>query len=274
MELKSTLAHHAGRQSRKDRYAAAVAKGQRASPTKRGVTGKGKGPARKGSMAAALIDVDDLDDNDGSAAVNDGWPAGTRARFETRLPEFFSPRFGGYPPARIAHAVVVELHQCLIEDVDAEMAGVVVKGASDSQLRGYMLTSGTLSTAQVAKWLCCAMTSTIRFATLPSMAMALERVVNKAAAKDATASGVGVAAAAARAAAGPFATAAPRGCVPRPATAADAVTVPPVRPGAAVVPTLTAVYPTAAGSTPASSGIPPVAATTKAATVEAGERSC
>jgi len=274
MELKSTLAHHAGRQSRKDRYAAAVAKGQRASPTKRGVTGKGKGPARKGSMAAALIDVDDLDDNDGSAAVNDGWPAGTRARFETRLPEFFSPRFGGYPPARIAHAVVVELHQCLIEDVDAEMAGVVVKGASDSQLRGYMLTSGTLSTAQVAKWMCCAMTSTIRFATLPSMAMALERVVNKAAAKDATASGVGVAAAAARAAAGPFATAAPRGCVPRPATAADAVTVPPVRPGAAVVPTLTAVYPTAAGSTPASSGIPPVAATTKAATVEAGERSC
>jgi len=85
MELKSTRARYAGRQSRTDRYAAAVAKGQRASPSKRGPTGKRKGAARKGSMAAATIDVEDIDDNNGSAAVHDGWPAGTRARFKTRL---------------------------------------------------------------------------------------------------------------------------------------------------------------------------------------------
>jgi len=151
---------------------------------------------------------------------------------------------------------------------------VVVKGASDSQLRGIMLSSGTLSAAQVAEWLCCAMTSALRFLTLPSMAMALERVVNEAAAEAANAFGIGVAAAAARAAAGTVACAAQRGCFPSPATAADAATVPPVRPGAAVVPTMTAVSPAAAGSTPASSGIPQAAATTKAATVEARERSC
>ena len=274
LELKSTRVHHAGRQSRTDRYAAAVAKGQRASPSKRGGARKSKDTVRKGSMGTAPIDVDDLDVNDGSAAVNDGWPAGTRARFETRLPEFYSPRFGGNPPTRIAHAVIVQLYQCPIEEVDAEMAGVVVKGASDSQLRGYMLTPGTLSAAQVAEWLCSAMGSALRCATLPSMAMALERVVNAAAAEAANASGFGGPPAVdSRAAARPLACAAPYGGGSLPAAAADATAVPPVLPVATVVSTLPAVPPAAAGSTPASPGVPTAAAKTPVATCGAGARS-
>ena len=291
MELKSTRVHHAGRQSRTDRYAAAVAKGQTASLSKKGGTGKGKSMSRKGSLAAAPIDVDDLVDMGLSASVTDGWPPGTRARFEARLPEFFSPRFGGNPPARIAQAVVVQLYQCPIEEVDAEMAGVVVKGALDSQLRGYMLTSGTSSAAQVSEWLCSAMGSALRSATLPSMAMALERVVNAAAAEAANSSGFGVAAAAARAAARPPVSAAPHGGGARPATAADDAAVPPVLrmppvlpvppilpvpavlPVATVVPTVPAVAAAAAGSTPASSVVPPAAATTPAVAIGAGARS-
>jgi len=72
------------------------------------------------------------------------------------------------------------------------MAGIVVKGAIDSQVRGSTLTSGTLCAAQVAEWLCAAMTQALRCATLPSMALANGSVVEKEAAAAAEASGVGV----------------------------------------------------------------------------------
>jgi len=72
------------------------------------------------------------------------------------------------------------------------MAGIVVKGAIDSQVRGSTLTSGTLCAAQVAEWLCAAMTQALRCATLPSMALAIGSVVEKEAAAAAEASGVGV----------------------------------------------------------------------------------
>ena len=274
IELKTTRVHNAGRQSRTDRYAAAVAKGQRASPSKKGVAGKGKSKARKGSQGAAPIDVDDLENVDGSAGVSDGWPAATRARFDVRLPAFFSPRFGGSPAARIAHAVVSELYQCPIEDVDVEMAGMVVKGASDSQLRGFMLTSGTLTAAQVSEWLCFSMSPALRCATLPSMAMALQRVVNAAAAEAANSSGVGLAAAAGRAVTAPVASVAPRGADPSRVSAVDAPAAPPLLPVAANVPTVPAVAPVVAGSTPASSGVSPVAAATVADLVGAGTRPC
>jgi len=204
-EVKAERVHHAGRRSRTDRYAAAIAKSQRPSSASAGLR-KGtpsKGKARRGSnggTSAAPIDVDDLEDTHMPVSRDKGWPDATRARFERNLPMFVSPRFGSNPPVRIAHAVVAELYQCPIEDVDAEMAGVVVKGACDSQVRGFMLTSGTLSSALVSEWLCSAMSSALRRATLPSMAYAVQRVVDKAVADAAAASGVSVAAGASRAA--------------------------------------------------------------------------
>jgi len=77
------------------------------------------------------------------------------------------------------------------------MAGVVVKGGCDSPVRGFMLTSGTLSSAQVSEWLRSAMPAALRRATLPSMAYAVQRVVDNAMAEAATQSGVIVATAAA-----------------------------------------------------------------------------
>jgi len=111
--LKSVRVHHATRQGKMDRYAAAVAKSQRPSPAAKGRAngkGKGKGKGRKGSDAVLTIDLDDSDGvlavGSAAAAAHDGWPAGTRARFTSLLPEFFSPRFGGTPPVLVAHAVV------------------------------------------------------------------------------------------------------------------------------------------------------------------------
>jgi len=194
--------HHTGRRSRTDRYAAAIAKSQRpSSPSlglRQGTSGKGK--ARSGSnggTSTAPIDVDGLEDTHMPVGQVNGWPEATRARFERKLPVFVSPTFGGKPPVRIAHAVVVELYLCPIKDVDAEMAGVAVKGACDSQVRGFMLTSGTLSSAQVSEWLCSAMSAALRPATLPGMAYAVQRVVDNAVAEAAALSGVIVAAAAA-----------------------------------------------------------------------------
>ena len=102
----------AGRQSRTARYAEAVAKGQARSSRKSvgQKPGKGKGkalPAVAASASSQPIDVD---------AAADGpdlqdWPWNTRSRFETNVPVFFSPRFAGTPPLRIAHAVVSELYQ-------------------------------------------------------------------------------------------------------------------------------------------------------------------
>ena len=106
---------------------------------RQGTSGKGK--ARRGSnggTSAAPIDVDDLEDTHMPVGPDNGWPDATRARFEGNLPVFVSPTFGGEPPIRIAHVVVSELYQCPIESVDAEMEGVVVKGACVSPVRGFM----------------------------------------------------------------------------------------------------------------------------------------
>ena len=211
---------------------------------------------------------------DGSAGVNDGLPAATRARFEVRLPAFFFPRFGGIRAARIAHAVAAELYQCPIEDFDVEMAGMVVTGALDWQLRGFMLTSSTTTAAQVSEWLCCSMSPALRCATLPSMAMALQRVINAAAAKTANSSGVGIAAAARRAGTSPVASVAPRGADPSRVSAVDSPATPPLLPAGAIVTTVPAVARVVAGSTPASSGVSPVAAATVADLVWAGKRLC
>lgn len=192
---KALHAHVGGRQSRTDRYASAVALGQRRSTG----TAKGKGAAsmrsgRKGKgknkvKNEAVIVVDDP--VAAASSSNGDWPATTRQRFEVPLPVFFSPHFGGMPPLRIAHAVSVELCQCPLEDVDAEVAGLIVKGAIEKQVRGYMLTSGTMTPALVSEWLCSAMPDSLRSATLPSMARAVQLVVTKAAAAAAAASGVG-----------------------------------------------------------------------------------
>ena len=247
---KAERVHHAGRRSRTDRYAAAIAKSQRpssgAAGSRQGTPSKEKARrGNNGATSAAPIDVDDLEDTSMPVGRDDGWPVATRARFECNLPVFVSPRFGGTPPVRIAHAAVVELYQCPIEDVDAEIAGVVVKGACDSQVRGFMLPSGTLSSAQVSEWLCSAMSPALRRATLPSMAYAVQRVVDTAAAAAAVeAVGVRVGAAASdsattRGAAFP----APHGAAARASSAC--------------------------GGVPASAAPAPVATTTRASTVTA-----
>jgi len=238
--VRAERVHHAGRRSRTDRYAAAIAKSQRPSSAslglRQGTAGKEK--ARRGSnggTSAALIDVDDPEDTHMPVGQDNGWPEATRARFERNLPVFVSPTFGGKPPVRIAHAVVAELYQCPIEDVDVEMAGVVVKGACDSQVRGFMLTSGTLSSAQVSEWLCSAMSAALRRATLPSMAYAVQRVVDNAVAEAAALSGVSVAAAAA-----PNAAAARSASFPAPHGAAGRASIASGRMAAAAAPTSSA----------------------------------
>ncbi|OSX79456.1 hypothetical protein BU14_0076s0012 [Porphyra umbilicalis] len=200
--VKAERVHHAGRRSRTDRYAAAIAKSQRPSSAslglRQGTAGKGKARrGSKGGTSAALIDVDDLEDTHMPVGQDNGWPEATRAHFERNLPVFVSPTFGGKPPVRIAHAVVAELYQCPIEDVDAIMARLVVNGACDSQVREFMLTSGSLSSAQVSEWLCSVMSAALRRATLPSMAYAVQRVVDNVVAEAAALSGVSVATAAA-----------------------------------------------------------------------------
>jgi len=152
----------AGRQSRTARYAAAVAKSQARSSRKSVGQKPGKRKGKALRAGAALASSEPIDVN----AAADGpylkdWPLNTRARFEINLPVFFSPRFAGNPPLRIAHAVVSELYQCPLKEVDSDMAGIVVKGAIDSQVRGSTLTLGTLCAAQVAEWLCAAMTQAL-----------------------------------------------------------------------------------------------------------------
>jgi len=212
---KALRVHRAGKQSRTDRYAAAVAKGQRRSPPGKrdNLGGASNRRNRSGNVKGIVQNVDAAIDVDGEAPTSSdrGWPLATRKRFEVSLPVFFSPRFGGMTPVLIAHAVSVQLYQCALEDVDKELAGIIVEGAVKAQVRGYMLTSGTMCSAQVAEWLCSAMPKALRSATLPSMAHAVQQVVEKEAAAAATSSGVGVpaAVAAAAAAASSVASAAP-----------------------------------------------------------------
>ena len=237
---KAARTHHAGRQSRTDRYAAAIAKSQSQRPSpatsRSKKLGGGKAKASRsnnGGASSAPIDVDGLVDTQSGLARDDGWPDKTRARFERTLPSFVSPRFGGTPPVRIAHAVLEVLYQCPVQDVDADIAGVVIKGALDSQVRGFMLTSGTLSSAQVAEWLCSAMPSALRRASLPSIACAVQSVVDtaaSAAAASAVAGRVGAVAVASpttKARRGPAVASRAESTTPSVGTPADAGDAPP-----------------------------------------------
>jgi len=126
-----------------------------------------------------------------------GWPLATRHRFKQNLPMFFSPRLGGKAPMRIAHAADVELFQCPVDKVDGDMAGLIVRRATDKQVRGYMLTFGTMCAAQVSEWLCSAIPEALCTKSSPSMAYAVHRMVAKEAVTAAAESGVGVTTAAA-----------------------------------------------------------------------------
>lgn len=131
--LKSTRQHHSVRNSKTDRYAAAVAKIQKSSPPVRGRAEKGKGKGKATKVQSRQVSTLDLDGSDSppagtSEARHSGWPSGTRLRFENLLPELTCSRFGGFPPVIIAHNIVAELYQCPFEDVDADVAGAVVKG--------------------------------------------------------------------------------------------------------------------------------------------------
>lgn len=191
-QVDEMRAHRARRQSRTDRYASAVAKGQRRSPTRSSAT-KSRGTKGKAGKASIeeIIDVDTHTASRKAEARTRRWPLATRHRFEDPLPVFFSPRFGGTPPLKIAHGAAMELYQCPMAEVDPDMAGLIVRGAMSKEVRGYMLTSGTILAAQVVEWLCSAMPDALRSATLPRMAYAVEQMVEKQAAASAAASGVG-----------------------------------------------------------------------------------
>jgi len=197
-KLDAMRTHRARRQNRTDRYVSAVVKGQRRSPTAASATKSrgAKGNEGKASIGEAIA-VEAQAASEEAEARTRGWPLATRHRFEDYLPVFFSPRFGGTPPLQVAHGAAMELYQCPMAEVDADMAGLIVRGATNKQVRGYMLTSGTICAAQVAEWLCSAMPDALRSATLPSKAYAVVLMVAKQAATSAAASGVGLAGAAA-----------------------------------------------------------------------------
>ena len=80
----------------------------------------------------------------------------------------------------LAHTVILKMYHYLFEDLETEAAGVVVKGASDAHVKGYLQNFGTLTTALVSEWLCSAMSPALRLVTFPRMVLAVQRVVNKA----------------------------------------------------------------------------------------------
>jgi len=116
-------------------------------------------------------------------------PKGTRLEFEKALPAFSSPSFASRTPVSIARSVLETMCHCPVLDIEKELAATVIKGAVDSHIRGYVLTSGTLCAAQVAEWLCCNMPESMRAATVSTVARALDKVVTNAAAVAAEATG-------------------------------------------------------------------------------------
>ena len=64
-----------------------------------------------------------------------------------------------------------------MEEADQELASYIIKGAVQSHLREYTLTSGSLAPADVSEWLCSAMPATMRRALLSSIAFAVHLVV-------------------------------------------------------------------------------------------------
>ena len=186
------------RRNRTDRYAVALFRGRQAGkagmrpgqskprsprPSK---SGSGSGCASMADPKPRVTDVDDAIRSPGHVSL----PAGSRMAFDGNLPAFYSPTFAATPPVALAHTVWEHMCHCPVADVDKELGAIVVKGSVDFHVRGYMLSSGTLSAAQVAEWLCSAMAVTMQTATVSSIARAVSGVVEAAATAAATATGL------------------------------------------------------------------------------------
>jgi len=165
-------------------YAAAIAKGRSKrgaaqAPRAASVSGKGKGRAKGTNEGASPLPADETAIGLPSFCVNkdDLWPRGTRAIYARPLAVFKNREFGSLPPLQIAHRIIVQLCRCPVEEADQELASYIIKGAVQSHLRGYTLTSGSLAPADVSEWLCSAMPATMRPALLSSIAFAVHLVV-------------------------------------------------------------------------------------------------
>lgn len=188
------------RKSRMDRYALAVYRGRTGKATQVLGTGKSALPRRtKNRMSSNGSEGESSSPDNTEAALGSrafdaegdvAWPRGTRAAFENDLPVFFSPSFAACTPLQVAHAAMERMCQCPIGDVEKVLSGLVVKGAMERHVRGYILTSGSLNAAVVAEWLCSSIPDAMRAGSLTSMARAVAAVVDEAATKAATSVGL------------------------------------------------------------------------------------
>ena len=165
-------------------YAAAIAKGRAQRVAAHGlrlptVNGKGKGRAKDKAGSATRVPAGEQPTAVPSFCVrkDDLWPRGTREIYAQPMAVFKNREFGGLPPLQIAHRIIVQLCRCPVAEADQELASYIIKGAVQSHLRGYTLTTGSLAPADVSEWLCSAMPATMRPAGLYSIAFAVHLVV-------------------------------------------------------------------------------------------------
>jgi len=163
-------------------YAAAIAKGRAERVAAHGlrpptVDGKGKGRAK--AESATRVPAGEKPTAVPSFCVrkDDLWPRGTREIYAQPLAVFTNRDFGGLAPLQIAHRIIVQLCRCPVAEADQELSSYIIKGAVQSHLRGYTLTTGSLAPADVSEWLCSAMPATMRPALLSSIAFAVHLVV-------------------------------------------------------------------------------------------------
>ena len=182
-EICYTLAVFRGRQAGKAGMRPGQSKPRSPRPSK---SGSGSGCASMADPKPRVTDVDDAIRSPGHVSL----PAGSRMAFDGNLPAFYSPTFAATPPVALAHTVWEHMCHCPVADLDKELRDIVVKGAVDFHVRGYMLSSETLSVAQISEWLCSAMPVTMQTATVSSIAGAVSGVVKAAATAAATAAGL------------------------------------------------------------------------------------
>ena len=188
---KAIRVHRGGCADRVADYASAVVKGRRGrwprgkstsaskpEPKSSGPISPSKGGKKKCSVQSHG-DSSDEEAVDGSAAGRSDWPIGTREPFTKNLPVFVSARFGATPPVQVAHRVLEQLTHSRIEEVELSLSSAMIKSALDKHVRGYLLTSGTLSAALVSEWLCSSMPRAMRCAMLFSVAFAVQEVVQR-----------------------------------------------------------------------------------------------
>ena len=165
-------------------YAAAIAKGRAQRVAAHGlriptVNGKGKGRANDKAGSATRVPAGEQPTAVPSFCVrkDDLWPRGTREIYAQPMAVFKNREIGGRPPLQIAHHIVVQLCRFPVAEADKKLAPYIIKGAVQSHLLGYTLTTGSLAPADVSEWQCSDMPATMRLALLSSIAFAVHLVV-------------------------------------------------------------------------------------------------